>query len=80
MTKINAVTTRQLGEMTIVGPSRLSEHSGPLYVNRICLRKYRYAVTPEEEFHVRIYQQLSNQLRKNEKLTCAVPSRKVIAS
>jgi hypothetical protein len=31
MTKINTVTTRQLGEITIVRPFRLSEHSGPLY-------------------------------------------------
>jgi hypothetical protein len=31
MTKINTVTTRQLGEMTIVGAFRLSGHSGPLY-------------------------------------------------
>jgi hypothetical protein len=30
MTKINTVTTRQLGEMTIGGAFRLSEHSGPL--------------------------------------------------
>jgi hypothetical protein len=41
MTKINTVTTRQLGEMTIVGPFRLSEHSGPLYLElkkiRICI-------------------------------------------
>jgi hypothetical protein len=29
-TKINTVTTRQLGEMSIVGRFRLSEHSGPL--------------------------------------------------
>jgi hypothetical protein len=28
MTKINTVTTRQLGEMTIVGAFRLSEHIG----------------------------------------------------
>jgi hypothetical protein len=32
MTKINTVTTGQLGEMTIVGAFRLSEHSGPLYL------------------------------------------------
>jgi hypothetical protein len=31
MTKINTVTARQLGEMTIVGAFRLSEHSGTLH-------------------------------------------------
>jgi hypothetical protein len=30
MTKINTVTTRQLGEMTVVGAFRLSEHAGAL--------------------------------------------------
>jgi hypothetical protein len=37
MTKINTVTTRQLGEMSIAGPFRLSAHSGPLYVQHYFL-------------------------------------------
>jgi hypothetical protein len=37
MTKINTVTTRQLGEMTIVGAFRLLEHSGPLYFKVLSL-------------------------------------------